>query len=248
MNARAQSRRRVCIHQPVYFPWLGFFHKLSLSDLYVILDDCQASKRSWINRVYIRNGDAADWLTVPVLYKHRSTQLVSEMTINREEHWTARHIKTVQQRYSHRPFFAEAWSLLQEVLERHWDNLMELDLFCIGRMMERLGIKVEMRLASELGYEPALSTQRLINIVRAAGGDTYVCGMGSAGYLDERLFDEQGVRLVYQQYAPLPYDQGPGREFLPGLSILDTLACVGQQGALDILAANVPGEVLHEAV
>lgn len=237
--------RRVCIHQPVYFPWLGFFHKLSLSDVYVILDDCQATKRSWINRVYIRNRDVADWLTVPVLYKHRSTQLVSEMLINRAERWRVRHLKTIRQQYSRSPFFAEAEALMQEVLERDWENLMELNLFCIDRVLRRLGLQVEMRRASELGYEPALATQRIINIVRAAGGDTYVCGMGSGGYLEEDLFDRQGLGLVYQQYRPLPYDQGPGREFLPGLSILDTVACADWSGALGILEANAGAEVCH---
>ena len=29
------------IHQPNYIPWLGFFHKLLLSDTYVVFDDVQ---------------------------------------------------------------------------------------------------------------------------------------------------------------------------------------------------------------
>ena len=32
---------RVTIHQPNYFPYPGLFHKLSLSDVFVILDDVQ---------------------------------------------------------------------------------------------------------------------------------------------------------------------------------------------------------------
>lgn len=238
------SSKRVCIHQPVYFPWLGFVHKLSLSDVYVVLDDCQATKRSWMNRVYIRNRDVADWLTVPMLYKHRSRQLVGEMQINQADRkWRTRHIKTIQQRYSKRPHFPEAEALMLEVLDRDWKNLMELNLFCINRLIQMFDLDVEIKRASELDYAPTLSTQRLINIVRAAGGDTYVCGMGSSGYLENSLFSEQDVRLVFQQYEPLPYDQGSDTEFLPGLSILDTLACVGRQGAESILEANAAEEL-----
>ena len=32
-------------HQPVYLPWLGFFHKLFVSDLFVIFDDVPFSKK-----------------------------------------------------------------------------------------------------------------------------------------------------------------------------------------------------------
>ena len=29
------------IHQPNYLPWLGFFNKVSQSDVYVVFDDVQ---------------------------------------------------------------------------------------------------------------------------------------------------------------------------------------------------------------
>ena len=31
----------VTIHQPEHMPWLGFFHKVSQADLFVILDSVQ---------------------------------------------------------------------------------------------------------------------------------------------------------------------------------------------------------------
>ena len=45
---------------------------------------------------------------------------------------------------------------------------------------------------------PGCSTersQRLIDLVRAAGGDTLVCGAGTRAYLDKDLFDFHGVRV-----------------------------------------------------
>jgi hypothetical protein len=34
----------VAIHQPNYIPWLGFFHKMKNSDIFVLLDNVKHSK------------------------------------------------------------------------------------------------------------------------------------------------------------------------------------------------------------
>ncbi|RMW38791.1 MAG: hypothetical protein EA442_04610, partial [Candidatus Nitrosopelagicus sp.] len=54
---------RVIIHQPQYFPYPGFFHKLSLAEKYVILDNTQYDKR-FTNRNRILAESDAIWLTV----------------------------------------------------------------------------------------------------------------------------------------------------------------------------------------
>ena len=59
---RSSSR----IHQPNFLPWLGFFHKLASSDVFVLLDTVQFSRGSRTNRVQVLAGDRPTWLTVPV--------------------------------------------------------------------------------------------------------------------------------------------------------------------------------------
>ena len=44
-------------HQPVYLPWLGFFHKIILSDKYVFLNNVQYSKNGSDPRNYKVNFD-----------------------------------------------------------------------------------------------------------------------------------------------------------------------------------------------
>ena len=73
---------RVGIHQPEHLPWLGFFHKMSMSDCFVLLDNVAYSKNDFQNRNRIRtSGTVAGWcwLTVPVLTKGRSGQKISDV-------------------------------------------------------------------------------------------------------------------------------------------------------------------------
>ena len=36
-------------HQPAYLPWLGYFDKLSRSDIFIFLDSVQFEKNSFLN-------------------------------------------------------------------------------------------------------------------------------------------------------------------------------------------------------
>ena len=57
----------VGVHQPNFFPWFGYFLKITRSDKFVYLDDAQISNsRSYINRTYINIKGQAKWLTVPI--------------------------------------------------------------------------------------------------------------------------------------------------------------------------------------
>ena len=57
---------RLTIHQPEFAPWLGFFHKVSLADALVILDDVQFRKNYFHNRNRVRTPEGWNWVTVPV--------------------------------------------------------------------------------------------------------------------------------------------------------------------------------------
>ena len=53
-QAVAASTVTVAIHQPNYFPYLGFFHKLVRCDVFVILDNVQFNRGGFVNRNRIK--------------------------------------------------------------------------------------------------------------------------------------------------------------------------------------------------
>ena len=71
--------KTVVIHQPDFLPYLGFFHRLLKSDMYVILDNVQflnGSKR-WHNRDKIKTPQGVRWLTVSVKSSPQKTEKYS---------------------------------------------------------------------------------------------------------------------------------------------------------------------------
>ena len=52
--------------QPYFFPYLGYFQLLAHVDVFVVHDDTQYVKQSWINRNRILEHGVAAYLTLPV--------------------------------------------------------------------------------------------------------------------------------------------------------------------------------------
>ena len=62
--------RVVAIHQPNFFPWLGFFDKIARADVFVLMDNVQFPRTStgtWVNRVKLLVAGRERWATAPVV-------------------------------------------------------------------------------------------------------------------------------------------------------------------------------------
>jgi len=69
------------------------------------------------------------------------------------------------------------------------------------------------------------------------GNRVYVSGIGGKNYVDEKLFENNQVELVYQNYHFKEYPQRFSKSFSPNLSILDLLFNVGPD-SLKLIQAN----------
>lgn len=212
----------VGIHQPNYLPWLGYFYKIAKSDVFVFLDNVPYTKNSIINRNKIKTQHGAMWLTVSVLTKGRYGQLINEVEINNNIHWSKTHWKTICTNYVKAPYFQEYMSLFESVYQREWRKIADLNETLIRLICEILSIKsVKVIRASELDVS-GKSTELLINICKAVGADTYLSGFGGKKYMDEKLFEKNGIKLKYYEVQHPIYKQ-LWADFIPNLSVIDLL-------------------------
>ena len=197
----APRPRLVAIHQPNFFPWLGFFDKLERADALVLLDTVPFPNRGRINRVQVQVGDQPHWLTVPI---RRSLvgEPIREMLIDEERDWRSKLVKTLRQSYARAPQFDSFMPLVEELIECRSERLAEYNEHAIRRVADVLGLDAaRITRASDLGVD-GRATQLLIDIVRAVGGTGYLAGTGAGGYQEDELFAEAGLDLVYQDFEP----------------------------------------------
>ena len=215
---------KAVIHQPQYFPYPGFFHKLSLADVFVIMDDVQYDKR-FTNRNRIIASTGWTWITVPINKEHKFLPNM-HVQINNNSPWQDLHWKKIVLSYTNAKYFKLYQEELKPIYDKEWEYMFDLNFETLKLTLKWLGIKIKIIKESELGIS-GKSTERLINVCKAIGADTYVSGVGGKNYLDKAIFKRQGINLEYQKYSAEPYPQYMSKSFVPDLSILDLVFNLG---------------------
>lgn len=219
------SKIIISIHQPNYFPWLGYFYKIMKSDYFVILDDVQYTKNSYINRSQVLAAGGAKWLTVPVSYSFGD--LISQ-TYPAKNNWSESHLSSLRNYYRPAKHFEMTWSFLKDVYAgMPQGSLAHINTHLIKSVMDYVGIETEIILASSLNCLAQRADERLVAIIQSIDGSSiYLSGSGGRKYQSEDLFEQAGIELQYSNFVPLPYEQGE-HEFVPGLSVIDALFHIG---------------------
>ena len=220
----------VVVLQPGYLPWLGFFDQLRRADVFVYYDDVQYDKHGWRNRNRIKTQNGPLWLTVPVRHAGPGFPRILDVEIDGRVPWARKHVASIRQAYARAPHLARYLPQLEELLERRWSRLVDLDVACTALMAEWFGLARRFERSSELGITGDKSG-RLVSICRRFGASTYVSGEAARDYLDVSLFERCGIRVEWQQYVHPTYSQLHG-EFVPFLSALDLILNCGGEAPL----------------
>ena len=212
----------VCIHQPDFAPWLGFFERLQRCQMFIVLDNVQFLRRGWHHRDRIRTADGERWLTVPVLKRGRREQPINQVEIDESTDWRRQHLEVMRHAYRRAACFQPHFSAISEIYGRRHARLIELNRDLIDYLARQLDAVADTCLASELSVDGG-GTGMLVELVRAVGGSSYLTGQGARAYLDESRFAAAGIEVEWQRFADPVYAQLHGDRFVGGLSSLDYL-------------------------
>jgi hypothetical protein len=237
------------IMQPTYLPWIGYFALMDMADVFVFLDDVQLSKQSWQTRNRIKS-EAGKELMLSVPVRHAGNQPIKDVEID-GAHWIAKHLKSFEQNYRKAPHFAEAMTLYEPVLRSESAKLCDLNTALISGIADRLGISGKRINSSEIAEKSADRRDRLVDICKQVGADTYLSPAGAAGYLNEddgeAQFAAKGMTLLYQRYEHPYYPQVNGA-FLPYMCVLDLIANVGIAQAATVIRSGIrPSSAAQQA-
>lgn len=231
------SNKVVAIHQPTFFPWLGYFNKLARSDVFVVLDTVQYPKKggTWGNRVKLLVNGQASWVTLPVDRNYHGVRTYREMSIDNSGNQRDKIIRTIRMNYAGCLFFGEVFPLIEPLIINPTTRLTDYNLSAILDLAQRLGIDTgKITLASELRTQ-GTGTDLLVAITKSLNGTAYLCGGGASGYQEDEKFGAAGLHLIYQNFKHPVYEQLNTSEFVPGLSIIDVLMNCGLERTADLI-------------
>jgi hypothetical protein len=213
-------------HQPNYLPWLGFFDKMLSSDVFIIEDSVQFEQLGFTNRNKIKVGSESRWLTVPIVHVGEP-QLINQVKIsnNAEPDWAKRHWLTLKHHYYNAPFWKKYSDFFEQTYNRKWELLIDLNMHLIRGIMAFLDIDTPLVMASSFNVAGKKSDLVLAKC-KYVGADVQLAGTGAKEYLDYKKFEQEGIKIKFQDFVHPIYKQ-PCGEFIPNLSVVDYLFCTG---------------------
>lgn len=193
---------RVAIVQSCYIPWLGYFQLISKCDLFILLDDVQFTRRDWRNRNKIRTRQGDRWLTIPLKQSGNYDARIDEMVVS-DPLWMQTHYDILAANYRTAP----GWKRYYDELEWCYIDAPE-HLSGINRRFLELGMRwlgIGTSLAWSTDYDSGgTKSAKLVDLCRACGATCYLSGPTAKAYLDERLFNANGIGVEWMTYHDWP--------------------------------------------
>jgi hypothetical protein len=216
--------------QPYLLPYIGYFQLIKNSDVFVLADDYQYTKKGWINRNRAILNNRLEIFTVPVYTT--GSKIQEKKIFSRELNQSL--YRKIKQSYARAPNAHFFESMLKEILYSEEEYLIAFLENSINSICHILEINTKIIRLSELDNDKSLSgVERVIDITQTLGATTYLNPEGGKEIYKSEPFQRNGISLEFLESHPKPYPQNmPG--FIGRLSVMDLLFMVSSKEDLQM--------------
>lgn len=209
--------------QPYLFPYLGYFQLIAAVDVFVLGDDLQYVKESWINRNRILMNGTDRLISFPLKKGHHLSKINERVFSDGFPAEMDKLVRILHGAYFRAPCYKKVMPFLEETIRYPEQNLAKYAENSIRRLCDYIGISTPIVMASELAIDNATDRQdRVVKTVKKLDGGVYINFIGGGSLYDFEYFRECGLTLLFHKMNDVLYPQF-GNAFLPRLSIIDVL-------------------------
>lgn len=205
------------IHQPYFFPYIGYFQTINAVDVWVNLDSVSFMKGSYMTRNTLKDGVK---FNIPCSGASQNKKC-TEVSVIADDKWFGKFTLTLEQLYSKEKQYEQ---VLEEILIP-WSegikmynsivgdcNISLFNINSIYYICKYLDIKTKLILTSE-NLTDKKKGDGLIEIVKHFDGNNYINAIGGIKLYSKEDFVSQGIDLKFIK----------NKSELPTTSILDLL-------------------------
>ena len=227
------------IHQPSYFPWLGWLDKINKCDQFILMDEVQLSDRAYQHRnIFLTNTGQEKFLTIGIQKKGYFLKKINELEINAEEPWQEKHLRFLDNNYRKHPYYNEVMQEVETIFTKKYTMLIEVLTDSINACLKLFKITTPVKLQSALAYNREMQKSDLIlALLQSVGSTHYLSGKGAEAYMQLDDFSAKGIKVDFQEFTHPVYPQKNSANFIPGIACLDVLFNVGPQQATGLIHA-----------
>ncbi len=172
---------KIALHQPNLFPWYPYFHKMKQADKFVILIRCQFENEAFQKRFHLNN----KWYTMPIRNRKKLEPIMNKQYADSLANW-----ETLKRKL---PEYAGTLSFFDDDIGL---SLSATNIRIIKKIRAMLGIETELVYDYPTGLT---STERVIDLIKHFGGDTFIAGPSAGNYGDIELYANAGIKVEPHQ-------------------------------------------------
>ena len=214
--------------QPYLLPYLGYFQLMNAVDEWVVFDDIQYRRHSWINRNRILSPNLEkEWKYISIpLKRYSQTKLITQIEINNDNKWCdsilggLSYYKRVKA-----PFYKDTVSFIEPLIQNKYEFISELNIILMKHIANLLNIKTNIRISSEEDFKFKKNMESddwALEISKKLGASTYINPLGGLEIFDKKKYKKEGIEIKFLKTNNIFYKQSK-RNFVPFLSIIDVL-------------------------
>ncbi len=219
------------IMQPYFFPYIGYFQLIQLVDVYVIADDLNFIKNSYIKKNSILDNGAPALISLQLIGASQN-KLINEIEVGND---IDKLLTAIQRRYAKAPYFKDVFPLLQTILLSKEKNLARFLGYSLMEISSYLGMQTKFLYSSEIEKNNDLKFDaRIMDICKRVGADHYINAIGGKDLYDKDKFAAEGIKLSFIDTKDIEYKQFD-KEFVPNLSIIDVMMFNSKEESRELL-------------
>jgi len=223
------------IHQPNFFPWMGFFDKLIQSDSFVFLTSSMRSKDDkFLTRTKILDGSSSRYISIPLGIKQIP---IKDLLMPNDKKWKIKTLNKIHNSYHDSQFYDEVVFDVKSLIMNESEYFSDYSINIVNFLVEKLNIDTKIFIDTDFEKDFGLSNERNVAICKELDANTYFSGIGAKEYNDKNLFKINDLDLIYQNYSHPEYRQNSD-QFIAGLSIIDVIINCGYEKTEKILKNN----------
>jgi len=216
---------KLAIMQPYLFPYIGYFQLIQAADVFVLYDDVNFRKQSWLNRNRILLNGKEHLFTIPCK-GISSYKRINEVQLDNDKKPFVKFKKLIEQAYRKAPNYINTKELIDKILDKNPTTISELGKNSIMEICEFLDIKTTILTSSEDFSDSAElhKEHRIIDICKKMEATEYINAQGGQELYSKSDFLKHQIELNFLiPNSNRAYNQINSSEFIPWLSIIDVL-------------------------
>ena len=212
--------------QPYFFPYIGYFQLMNLTDQWIIFDDIQFVNKGWINRNRILHPNPKkkwQYFTIPLSGKNRFDK-ISKIQVDNKQNWRDSIYGKLSHYKRRAPYYKNTMEFVRFSLNIEEDNLSKIVAHTITSVASLLSIKTTINQFSDLNLSNLKienAGQWALEISKHVGATEYLNPINGRHLFNSCEFQNENINLKFLKRM-VQYSQR-SEFFIPQLSIIDIM-------------------------